>query len=167
MDNMTIRASVPDDEDFLWKMLYYASHSNHEADVGPEDIRRNPYLTGYITGWHRLGHPGVVAEIPSLPIGAAWLRRLEETESSNPAFVDVSVPELAVAVEPGREGAGVGTRMLEELIARVRGVFPSIVLSARVESPAIRLYERLGFTVMDLISNRVGTQSVRMSLSLD
>lgn len=166
MREMTIRATVPADEEFLWEMLYYASHSDHDPDVDLEDVRQNPDLIGYISGWHRLGNPGVVAKSSSERLGAAWLRRLEESDSSNPVFVDVTVPELAIAVAPGHEGDGVGTTMLQQLIEQVRGVFPAIVLSARAESPAIRLYERFGFSVAGGMTNRVGTQSVKMTLPL-
>lgn len=163
---MTLRATSAADEEFLWLMLYYASHSNDEAGSQPDDVRVNPDLTGYISGWHTLGRPGVIAEAQSVPVGAAWLRAFHEADRSDPAFVDPQTPELAVAVLPGHEGNGLGTAMMLRLWDLVAGKFPAIVLSVRGESPAVRLYGRLGFEVVGTITNRVGTESKKMVLKL-
>jgi ribosomal protein S18 acetylase RimI-like enzyme len=156
------RPTVPGDVEFLWRMLYFASHSNDQPGVGVDDIRSNPDLIGYIEGWKSAGHTGVIAERDEQPVGAAWLRMLGPEEEENPVFVDPTTPELAIAVEPGAEGQGIGTSMLEELMRLASHEFPGIVLSARAESRAIRLYERLGFAVVAAMTNRVGTDSVKM-----
>lgn len=159
----SIRPTVVGDEAFLWLMLFYASHSNDEPGVAPEDIRSNPDLTGYIEGWRAAGYPGVVAgEL----YGAAWLRLLGDSEQTDPVFVDRKTPELAVAVRPGLEGRGLGTAMIEGLLSTVRGRYPAIVLSSRMENRAVRLYERLGFRVVGHFGNRVGTRSVKMIVDL-
>lgn len=161
-----LRATNAEDEEFLWRMLFYASHSNDEPGVCPMDIRANPDLVGYIEGWRVAGHPGVVAEVEGRPSGAAWLRLLGEADRSNPVFVDDATPELAVAVEPGREGGGIGTAMIGRLVGDSRGRFPALVLSSRAQNPAIRLYQRLGFEVVEEMTNRVGTPSVKMLIRM-
>lgn len=153
------------DEGFLWLVLYYASHSDDEAGVDPDDIKSNPELIGYIDGWHRLGNPGVVAAAGE-PVGAAWLRALGDEDERNPVFVDHQTPELAIAVLPGHEGAGVGTQMLRALVDQARLRYPGIVLSSRAENPAVRLYRRFGFEVVAEMTNRVGTRSLKMALTL-
>lgn len=161
------RETVADDEDFLWKMLFYASHSDDEPDTKPEDVRGNPDLVGYVNGWRLAGMPGIVAERDGIPLGAAWLRLLTEDDRLNPVFVAVEIPELAVAVVPGNEGRGVGTGMIERLLSVAGHRYPGVVLSARAESPAVRLYERLGFGVVGEMTNRVGSRSVKMTLPLE
>lgn len=163
---LTLRKTVADDEEFLWEMLFYASHSNDETGVTPEDIRANPDLIGYIEGWRDAGRCGVVAELDGDPIGAAWLRAFNEADRTNPVYVDGTTPELAIAVVPGHEGRGIGTAMIEALVAEARGRFPAIVLSSRVENPAVSLYERLGFRIVEELINRVGTRSVKMVVDL-
>jgi len=157
---------MPDDEEFLWEMLFYASHSNDEPGVDPADIRTNSDLVGYIDGWKRLGRDGVIAEQGTRPVGAAWLRLLTDLDRANPVFVDTETPELAIAVTPGMEGMGIGSAMLESLVTDARGRFPGIVLSSRAENPAVRLYERAGFRVVAEVTNRVGTRSVKMVVEL-
>lgn len=166
MTAWTLRPVVADDEEFLWEMLFYASHSNDEPGVDPADIRTNPDLVGYIDGWRKLGRGGVIAEQGAKPVGAAWLRVLTDLDRANPVFVDTETPELAIAVTPGMEGMGIGTAMLETVIASARGRFPGIVLSSRAENPAVRLYERAGFHVVAEVTNRVGTRSVKMVVEL-
>ncbi|MGB8360057.1 MAG: GNAT family N-acetyltransferase [Acidimicrobiia bacterium] len=160
------RRTVPEDVDFLWRMLYFASHSNDEPGIRPGDIRSDPELVGYIEGWKTAGHFGVIAEVDGMPVGAAWLRAPAGGGDSNPVFVDEDTPELAVAVEPGFEGRGIGSTMIRDLFADVIGEFPAVVLSARAENPAVRLYERLGFATVSTIGNRVGTVSVKMVKTL-
>lgn len=164
--NWELRRSGAEDETFLWEMLFYASHSDHEEGVEPSDIRADPLLVGYVEGWKLAGCPGVIAGSKDGPIGAAWLRLHTESERSNPVFVDPHVPELAAAVLPGRQREGVGTAMIESLLDRARDRFGAVVLSVRANNPAIGLYQRLGFRNVGGITNRVGTQSVKMILDL-
>ena len=148
-------------------MLFYASHSNDEDGTTPDDVRRDPYLMRHVTGWGREGDTGVIAESGGEVVGATWLRLLIGEERNDISFVDVDTPELAVAVLPGLEGNGIGTAMMSRLFEESRGRYPAVVLTARRENPAVHLYERLGFEMVDTVTNRVGTGSVKMVLRLD
>jgi ribosomal protein S18 acetylase RimI-like enzyme len=164
--NWELRRSGPEDETFLWEMLFYASHSDYEEGVEPSDIRADPLLVGYVEGWKLADCPGVIAGAKDGPIGAAWLRLHTESERGNPVFVDPHVPEMAAAILPGRQGEGIGTAMIESLLDLARDRFGAVVLSVRANSPATGLYERLGFRKVGEITNRIGTQSVKMIVDL-
>lgn len=160
---ITIRPTVEEDAESLWRMLYYASHSDDEPGVTPEDVRSNPDLVGYIEGWRRGGRVGMVAESGGVALGAAWLRELGEEDRANPVFTGVDVSELAIAVLPEYQRQGIGTALMRALLHEVGGS-SGIVLSARRGNPAIRLYERFGFETTGEMTNRVGTVSVKMHL---
>jgi GNAT superfamily N-acetyltransferase len=56
------------------------------------------------------------------------------------------VPELAVAVETGERGRGIGTMLLTRLVGEAgRRGLPGLSLHVDHGNPARRLYERLGF----------------------
>jgi ribosomal protein S18 acetylase RimI-like enzyme len=171
------RTATPDDEPFLWRMLAHASWAAPD-----EDVRRVPHLQRYVAGWGRPGDLGVIGETGDAeqadeggtvsgarrPVGAAWLRLPTEDDRGNEVFVASDVAELSVAVEPDRRGTGLGGRLVSELLDRARadGRYAGIVLSTRMENPAVRLYQRLGFVQKDVIVNRVGGSSRRMILGL-
>jgi ribosomal protein S18 acetylase RimI-like enzyme len=157
-----LRPTVSEDEPFLWNVLFYASHSNDEEGLTPSDIRSDPVLAGYVDGWRVAGCPGVVAEVAGEGVGAAWLRLLGEAAQSDPMFGGLDIPELAAAVLPGYEGRGLGTAMIEAVLNDAGARYDAVVLSVRVGSPAVRLYERLGFQTVGEITNRVGSRSVKM-----
>jgi ribosomal protein S18 acetylase RimI-like enzyme len=161
-----IRQAVHSDIDALWLILYYASWSQHQDGVTPDDIRRDPYLTRYVRDWGRPGDMGVIGETSGHLVGAAWVRLLVGDEQRDISFVDPETPELAVAVLPGQEGRGRGTALMEALLRRAREEYPGIVLTVREANPAVRLYERLGFETIDRVVNRVGTASLKMLLRL-
>jgi GNAT superfamily N-acetyltransferase len=96
-------------------------------------------------------------------VGAAWVRRLVG-EGRGYGWVDDATPELAIAVEPGREGQGVGAAMLARLLDDLAGTVPAVSLSVRADNPARRLYARLGFVVVEGsdVANRVGGTSLTM-----
>ncbi|NUT46033.1 MAG: GNAT family N-acetyltransferase [Saccharothrix sp.] len=160
----SVRQATAADEAFLWSMLVHASHSDDEAGAVPERVKDDPALARYVAGWGRPGDLGVVCERSGEPVGAAWLRLPVGDERLAPGFVADDVPELAIATRPGCEGRGIGTAMLRDLIGRAAGRYPAITLNARLGNPAITLYRRLGFTELDVVTNRVGTRSVRMLL---
>jgi ribosomal protein S18 acetylase RimI-like enzyme len=158
---LSLRPVENSDVDFLWRMLFRASWSHLDEGSTELSIRSRDDLAFYVEGWGRVGDAGVVAVDPATgPVGAAWLRLLTGSQSLSPSFVAADVPELAIAVEDGHEGRGVGSRLLEGLLAGHRN--RTIVLTARTTNPAIRLYERFGFEVVEIITNRVGTRSVKM-----
>ncbi|MBF6560110.1 MAG: GNAT family N-acetyltransferase [Candidatus Binataceae bacterium] len=156
-------------------MLYYAAHMDESGEPAAS-ARTNPALAPYVEGWGRAGDLGVIAEItpaspdlpapaPAMPIGAAWLRPMPPGWPLT-SHVDSATPELAIAVEPAHLGRGVGALMLTRLLAGTAAIYPAVALSVRSTNPARRLYQRLGFTVVAEIPNRVGTTSLVMRATL-
>ncbi len=159
---VTTRLVVADDVEFLWEMVYWAAHVDEDEGVTLAEMRRDPDLIGHVAGWGRAGDLGVVAELGGRRIGAAWLRRFDPAISDYSVFVDDDTPELVIAVAPDHVGRGVGTTLLTALYERADAVVEATVLSVRADSPAVRLYERIGFRELDRHTNRVGTESARM-----
>jgi ribosomal protein S18 acetylase RimI-like enzyme len=162
----TLRTAVKIDEEFLWQMLYYASHMDEEG-APVESARTNPDLAGYVEHWgEREGDRGFVAVgEDGRRLGAAWLRVMP---AGSPLYHVVAreTPELAIAVATTALGTGVGTLLLRQLIEAARGSHRTIALSVRANNPAARLYERIGFATVASIVNRVGTVSHVMKLDL-
>jgi ribosomal protein S18 acetylase RimI-like enzyme len=161
-----LRAAVPDDQPFLWQMLYYAAHMD-ESNEPPESARVNPDLAPYVEGFGRPDDFGVIAldAATSARAGAAWIRRMPANWLLY-RFVDASTPELAIAVTPSHIGRGAGSLMLARLIADAAAIHTAIALSVRANNPAKALYERLGFTIVTEITNRVGGKSLIMKVAL-
>lgn len=159
---LRIRAAGPSDEPFLWQMLILAAHADAEGHTSPATVMSDPALARYVRGWGRHGDLGVVCTRHSRSIGAAWLRTPTPADRSSAGYIDEVTPEIAIAVEPNERGAGVGTRMLIALLDSASSEFDRVTLNVRADNPAIRLYQRLGFGILDTIENRVGSTSVRM-----
>ncbi|EDY43481.1 GNAT family N-acetyltransferase [Streptomyces sp. SPB074] len=105
-----------------------------------------PGAAHYVTGWRRPGDFGVVAEdTRGHELGAAWARRFP---AADPGYGHVApdIPELTLAVTPGRRGAGVGGTVLDALVlaAAERGC-PGLSLRVEDGNRARALYERRGF----------------------
>ena len=58
-----------------------------------------------------------------------------------------AVPEMALAVVPGRRGEGIGTALIEALADVAATRFDRIALNVHLRNPAARLYTRTGFRV--------------------
>jgi ribosomal protein S18 acetylase RimI-like enzyme len=144
----SLRRATADDADFLWAMLYEASHAaeNDVPDVAA--LRAQPELARYVEGWGNRTDLGVIAvdDDARAPVGAAWLRLLTG-EAKGYGYVDDATPEIAIAVQPDHRGRGLGGRLLRELLDSAAGRFGAVSLSVRADNPALRLYERTGFRV--------------------
>jgi ribosomal protein S18 acetylase RimI-like enzyme len=160
--NYLIRKATPEDEPFLWDMLYYAAWIEKDGAVSSDSAKINPDLIKYVKHWGRETDLGYIAhEETGKAIGAAWLRLLIGKDKNN-SYIDDYTPELAIAVVPEYIGKGVGTALLSKLLETAPKFFPAVVLSVRETNPAISLYERLGFEVVGEIANRIGTKSFNM-----
>jgi ribosomal protein S18 acetylase RimI-like enzyme len=140
---VTYRPLTPDDEPFLWKMLYQAVYVQPGAPPPDPHIIDLPDLARYVAGWGRDGDLGTAAIDAGQPVGAAWLRLM-----MGYGYVDDRTPELSTAVLPSHRGWGIGTRMIARVLESARVKYPAVSLSVTMGNPAQRLYERLGFEVI-------------------
>ncbi len=110
----------------------------------PKTILEEPCLRRYFEDWGRAGDLGFYAGRSPLPIGAAWVRLWPENDEGF-GFVAREIPELTMAVRPEDRNRGIGTRLLDRLIAAAKPAYPGLSLSVADGNPARRLYERAGF----------------------
>ncbi|MEM8830516.1 MAG: GNAT family N-acetyltransferase [Cyanobacteria bacterium P01_G01_bin.19] len=149
-----IRSIDGDDEPFLWEMLYQALFVPPDTTPLPKEIIFQPELAKYVQNWGLDADRGLIAvlEDERTLVGAVWLRIFK---SSNPGYgyIDYRIPELSIAVLPKYRGRGIGTKLLTELFSQVRNQYSAISLSVSSNNPALRLYRRLGFEVINWQNN--------------
>ena len=141
MAGVVLRRGGAQDVRFLRDMLHHAYYWKERApDAGPGPVAL------YVKAWGRRGDTMVIAIDDGFPVGAAWFR-LFTARQPGYGFVDERTPELAIAVVPSARGKGVGSALLEALLARAREAgHEAISLSVdRNNAGAIRLYEQHGF----------------------
>jgi ribosomal protein S18 acetylase RimI-like enzyme len=139
---VVVRRGGAQDVRFLRDMLHHAYYWKERApDTGPGPVAL------YVKAWGRPGDTAVIAIDQGFPVGAAWYR-LFGRDKPGYGFVDERTPELAIAVVPSARGKGIGTALLDALLARARDAgYPAISLSVdRNNAGAIELYQRHGFT---------------------
>lgn len=151
--SFTIRPAVQTDELFLWEMLYQSLYVEEGDGPFPRDAVNRPDIARYVEGWGRAGDLGfvVVDSNTKQPIGAAWAR-LPAGANDGFGYVDDATPELSVALFPAYRGQGVGTELLNHYLEAARKTHQAVSLSVSPNNPARRLYERLGFGVVDVRS---------------
>ncbi|MGM3307380.1 GNAT family N-acetyltransferase [Anabaena sp. WFMT] len=162
----SIRLLTKEDEPFLWQMLYEAAQLHKEGYLTAQDAMTHPELKKYVHHWGQKNDLGFVAiSSNEQPIGAAWLRLFME-ENKGYGYIDDQTPELAIAIVPKYRNQGIGTQLLTHLIASAKIVYPAISLTVRSSNPALYLYKKLGWKIVegsDMI-NRVGSISLKMKL---
>jgi GNAT superfamily N-acetyltransferase len=142
--NPTIRPATASDEPFLREMLYAALFVPPGKPLFPPDVVYEPRLAHHVDGFGTWRSDiGFIAELGGRPVGAAWVRQLTEDDPGY-GFVDNATPELSIAVLEEWRGRGLGTQLMEALVAAV----PRCSLSVDRRNPAVRLYERFGFIVV-------------------
>lgn len=159
---IAIRPADASDAHFLTQMLVAAAFWRPDGPSGSvADVLNQPQLAHYVAGWPRPGDLGVIALAGKQRVGASWVRFLPESDPGY-GFVDAATPELSMGVMQAWRGRGVGSRLLDALIAVAseQGL-ASLSLSVEPDNYARRLYERVGFRQVD-----EGSGSLTMFLRL-
>ena len=130
----------------LPEFLYQAIYIPEGEEWPPRSIINDPNIIVYIKDFGtQLGDLGVVAkcEVSGQIIGAAWTRII-------PAYghIDHDTPELAISLLPPFRNHGIGTKLMTKLfdVLRTNG-YKQTSLSVQKDNPAVRFYQRLGYTV--------------------
>jgi GNAT superfamily N-acetyltransferase len=155
--NLSIRPITPNDEPFLWDMLYQAIFVPANQPKPDRNIVEQPELAKYVQGWGRQHDSGFLAFATATrqPVGAVWSRLFTGSERGY-GYVDEQTPELSIAILPEYRGEGIGTKLLTRLLESFPGKYPALSLSVDQNNPALKLYRRTGFEVV----KRVGTTFV-------
>ena len=139
----------------------------HEDDI--QVALSNPDLARYIDGFGRAGDCAVVAAHNEEIVGVAWAR-VWTPHNRGFGWIDAQTPEMAIAVAPELCNQGIGARLIRALKSELRAAGArQVALNVRADSPAVRLYQRLGFGKVSGSerTNRTGGQSFNMSATLN
>jgi GNAT superfamily N-acetyltransferase len=149
---VAIRPAQAEDEPFLWDMAWEAMAVEPAMLArGREAVLAIPQVRLYLDGWGRPGDTGLVAVAEDgRRLGAAWYR-LYPADNPSSGFVAADMPELSIGVVADARGRGVGSALLDALLAlaRTQG-HRAISLSVDRHNPARRLYERKGCREADV-----------------
>ena len=151
-----LRSARPEDGPFLVEMARHVC----TLEGRPLPAADDPQVVGFLPD---SADAAIVAvEGSDRRLGAVWWVLRDPPLLRNPE--GSPLPELAIAVVEGERGKGIGRALLDALVERARGRFPSLVLNVHLLNPAVRLYMRAGFKVA--AAGR-GWYGVAMSLPLD
>ncbi|MGB3257934.1 MAG: GNAT family N-acetyltransferase [Ornithinimicrobium sp.] len=141
------------DADFLVQMLVVAAFWRSDRPPGSvREVLSQPQLAHYVTGWPRADDLGVIALDGEQSVGAAWVRLFPRSDPGY-GFVNATTPELSMGVVRMWRGRGVGSLLLEALIAAGRDQgLKTLSLSVEPDNDARRLYERVGFRAVGEVS---------------
>ena len=143
MTDFVVRRAARQDAAFLREMQYEALFVPPGGAPFPAAIVDQPEIAHYYRnfGASPTDVGRIAASESGLPLGAAWVRLLTGADAGF-GHVDDHTPELVIAVTAARRNRGLGAALLIDLLAEVS----RCSLSVDARNPAVRLYERVGFT---------------------
>ncbi len=154
MSDYLLRPLAKSDRLFLSAMLYHALYVPPDGLPFPPQIICEPEIYRYVANWGKPHDSGFVAVdiVNEQPFGAVWMRLFPAAEKGY-GYVSDDIPELSIALLSGYRNQGIGTALLNCLLEEARQHYAALSLSVSADNPALRLYQRLGFEVIDQNSN--------------
>ena len=129
-------------DDFLYEAIYIPDGMK----APPKSIISCPELQEYIIDFGQRKHDkAIVAEIQGNVVVAIWVRIMNDY-----GHIDNDTPSLAMSIYKEYRGLGIGTSLLKRLLSveRLAG-YSKISLSVQKSNYAVRMYKKVGFTVVD------------------
>lgn len=129
----------------LNQFLYEAIFIPEDSTPPPQDIISLPELQVYVKDFGtEVGDLGMVVEIDSKIIGAAWVRIMNDY-----GHIDNQTPSLAMSLFKEYRGYGIGTALLESLLQKLRhSKYDKVSLSVQKANYAVKMYRKAGFEIV-------------------
>ena len=127
--------------DFLYEAIFIPEGTEKPS----KSIIEQPELQVYVADFGKKEHDiAFVAEVNQKIIGAVWVRIMNDY-----GHIDNTTPSLAMSVFKEYQGLGVGTALLEELIATLKSKgYSQVSLSVQKDNYAVKMYQKVGFTIL-------------------
>ncbi|MBQ8927480.1 MAG: GNAT family N-acetyltransferase [Oscillospiraceae bacterium] len=142
---ITIRPMEPAEYPLLDTFLYHAIFLPEGVEPPPFSIVEQPELRVYTQDFGTSPHDrALVADRDGEIIGAVWVRIMDDY-----GHIDEDTPSLAISLLPAYRGQGTGTALMRAMLHELREAgYAQVSLSVQAANAAVRLYKRLGFTVL-------------------
>ena len=135
----TLQPAGAEDEAFLFE-VYASTRAEELAPVGWSESQRESFLRMQFSAQdkhYRENYPGAEFQIIQMdgePVGRLYVHR-RATE----------IRIMDIALLPAYRRRGIGTMLLEEILAEGAASGKSVTIHVEMFNPALRWYERLGF----------------------
>jgi len=141
-----IRDMRKDEYPLLNDFLYNAIFIPDGVEPPPESIIKNAELQVYV---HDFGvksdDHAIIAEVDGKIIGAVWTRIMHDY-----GHIDDDTPSLAISLYKQYRGNGIGKQLMKSMLNLLkRKGYARVSLSVQKANYAVKLYKRVGFTVID------------------
>ena len=140
---VTLRPFSPADMEFLFQ-VYASTRQEELALVDWDDAQREAFLRMQFQAQHRyytehyLNADFQVVEVAGTPAGRLYLhRRMDE----------IRIMDIALLPEFRRQG--IGAQLIEQVQSEGRQKNLPVTIHVERFNPALRLYERLGFSLLE------------------
>ena len=140
---MKLRPAESGDREFLYRV--YASTRTEELAVVPwDEAQKEAFLRSQFDAQSRWYHEHYtratyeVVLVDGEPAGRLYLHRGEN---------EIRIVDIALL--PEHRGNGVGTALLSDILAEADAAGKRLTIHVERFNPALRLYERLGFSVAE------------------
>ena len=142
-DRISLRPESAEDDDFL-RALYASTRAHEMAVAGWTAAQQDVFLRSQFDlqrHHYRAHYPGATFDIillDAVPVGRIYVHRAHD-----------EIRLIDVALVPDARGRGIGTRLVEWLLAAAIERNATVTLNVEPYNPARRLYERSGFQVVE------------------
>jgi GNAT superfamily N-acetyltransferase len=142
-DSPRLRAATPEDEPFL-RAVYACTRAEELARAPWSDEQKRAFTDQQFTAQdahYRQHYPTAqysIIEVQGVPAGRLYVDRWEK---------EIRIMDIALLPEHRR--AGIGTKLLGELQDEARTVGKALTIHVEKFNPALSLYHRLGFQLIE------------------
>ncbi len=144
--DITIRPIREAEVMLMTEFLYEAIFQPDTGCLLPRTVIQEPSIWVYIEAFGtKKDDFCLVAETGGHIVGAIWVRRVQAF-----GYVDAETPELSMSVYPQYRKKGIGTKLLQAMIAALKQKgYEKVSLSVQKGNYAAAMYQNAGFEIAD------------------
>lgn len=141
-----IRQMTETEYPLLNNFLYEAIFIPEGMQAPPKSIIYEPELQVYVEGFGQQRQDrAFVAEIDGKVIGAVWVRIMNDY-----GHIDGKTPSFAISLYRAYRGRGIGTALMKTMLSVLKEEgCQQASLSVQKANDAVKLYQQLGFEIVD------------------